>query len=71
MSMSKDVSSAYREKKWGKNIEGEYVIDGYVFRGKLRFKKALNGLKGAMKKGILNMGVWNIEYLMQDQKVLE
>ena len=43
--------SVYHEKKWGKTVEGEYVVDGYVFRGKIRFKKAINGLKKIMVKG--------------------
>ena len=43
---------AYSEKKWGKTIEGEYVTDGYVFRGKIRFKKAIDGLKNILVKGV-------------------
>ena len=42
----------YSEKKWGKTIEGKYVTDGYVFRGKIRFKKALDGLKNIFVKGV-------------------
>ena len=49
--MSQNLSSAYKEKKWGKDVEGEHVIDGFVFRGKVRFKKALEGLKSVMIKG--------------------
>ena len=63
--MSQNISSAYKEKKWGKDVDGEYVVDGYVFRGKLRFKKALEGLKGILKKGI------NAEYRGVKYKVLD
>ena len=30
----------YREETRGKNVEGEYVTDGFKFRGKQPFKKA-------------------------------
>ena len=41
----------YKEKIWGKTVEGEYVIEGYAFRGKKLFKRALEGIKVFMKKG--------------------
>ena len=47
------VSSEYKEKIWGKDIGGEYIIDGYVFRGNHVFKKAVDGLRGILKKGAL------------------
>ena len=50
--MSQSISPVYHEKKWGKDVEGEHVTDGYVFRGKLRFKKALEGLRGVIIKGV-------------------
>ena len=40
----------YDEKIWTRN-DGQ--IDGYVFKGKRSFGKALEGLKGIMQKGIL------------------
>jgi hypothetical protein len=40
----------FKEKIWGKTIDGEYVIDGYAFRGKKVFKRALEGIKVFMKK---------------------
>ena len=43
----------FKEKIWGKTIEGEYVIDGYTFRGKRIFKKAYEGIKVFMKKGAM------------------
>ena len=60
-------SSAYKEKKWGKDVEGEYVVDGYVFRGKLRFKKALEGLKGIVKKG-RNGEYRGVKYTVLDER---
>ena len=47
-----DVMSAFKEKKWGKEEEGEYITDGYSFRGKTLFQKALEGFKNMMKKGV-------------------
>ena len=41
-----DISSAYDEKIWGKGI-----ADGYVFRGKRLFGKAVEGLRKVMIKG--------------------
>ena len=46
--------SVYDEKKWGKENGKNYIVDGYVFRGKQEFNKALEGLKDIMKKGITN-----------------
>ena len=46
-----DVSSAYAEKIWGKESGKEYLIDGYVFRGKRLFGKAVTGLQRIMTKG--------------------
>ena len=40
--------SAYREETWGKDVGGEYIIDGYKYIG---FKRALEGLKAKMIKG--------------------
>ena len=46
-----DIPSQYKEKKWGKTQEGEYIIDGYTFKGKQSFKKAKVGLEALLKKG--------------------
>ena len=46
--------SIYNEKKWGKEDGKKYIVDGYVFRGKPAFNKALDGLKDIMKKGTIN-----------------
>ena len=43
----------YKEKIWGKQVGGDYVTDGYTFRGKHAFGKARDGLKDFMKKGVV------------------
>ena len=48
---SDDIPSQYKEKKWGKTQDGEYIIDGFTFKGKGPFKKAKVGLAELMKKG--------------------
>ena len=53
MTTIQEVSSnGYKEKTWGKDVGNGYVTDGYAFRGKRAFKKAWDGLKEHMKKGI-------------------
>ena len=47
-----DVPSQYKEKKWGKTEDGEYIIDGFTFRGKKPFAKVVVGLRELFKKGI-------------------
>ena len=42
----------YNEKIWGKTVDGEYVIDGYAFRGRQSFHKVVEGMKKFFKKGI-------------------
>ena len=41
----------FKEKTWGKEEEGEFILDGVVFRGKQAFSKALEGLKTVFRKG--------------------
>ena len=43
--MSKNFSPPFKEKRWGEDIEGGHVIDGYVFRGELNLKKLYRGKK--------------------------
>ena len=47
-----EAPSQYKEKKWGKTQDGEYVIDGYAFRGRQSFHKVVEGMKKFFKKGI-------------------
>ena len=59
-----DISSAYNEKIWGKGI-----ADGYVFRGKKIFEKAVEGLRKLMTKGA--QGVINgIEFQSLDTRLI-
>ena len=53
MENDKDILSAFKEKKWGKNYEGEFIIYGYSFKGRRLFKRALEGFKDMMKKGVI------------------
>ena len=43
----------YKLKKWGKDIDGEYIVDGYSFKGRKPFLKALEGFKAMMIKGFI------------------
>ena len=45
----KDILSLFKEKEWGKDIEGEYINDGYSLRGKRAFGRAVDGFKEMMK----------------------
>jgi hypothetical protein len=47
-----EAPSQYNEKKWGKTEDGQYIIDGYAFRGKQSFNKVVEGMKKFFKKGI-------------------
>ena len=62
-----DVSSVFTEKIWGKEIDGEYITDGYSFRGKRVFSKALNGFKEMMKKGV-DGKVNNVDFKVLDNR---
>ena len=42
-----DISNEFKESTWGKKVDGEYVIDGYKFRGRQPFKRAKEGLEQA------------------------
>ena len=35
-----DTPNEYKEKKWGKEEDGEYTTEGFSFRGKQAFHKA-------------------------------
>ena len=65
MEESQLVQDEYKEKKWGK-VEGEdYIVDGYVFRGKKNFNKALEGIKDVLKRGVVNE-IGNIKFTALD-----
>ena len=42
--------TTYKEETWGKEYEGEYIIDGYKYIGKTALKKALDALKEKKEK---------------------
>ena len=52
--VNQDTLSVYKEKNWGKDQNGEYTIDGYTFKGKRAFRKALEGLKAKLTKGVVD-----------------
>ena len=47
-----EAPSQYKEKKWGKTEDGQYVIDGYAFSGRQSFNKVVEGMKKFFTKGI-------------------
>ena len=47
-----DFALEYKEKVWGKDDRGEFITDGYTFKGKRSFGKAIVGLKATLKKGV-------------------
>ena len=49
-----DIIDQYKETKWGKSEEGEYIVDGYTFKGKRSLNGVLKGLKKILKKGVEN-----------------
>ena len=65
MIVNPGVSPEYTEKVWGKDVGGEYITDGYAFRGKRSFGKVVIGLKEHMKKGVENE-TGNVKYKALD-----
>ena len=61
------IHPAYKQKVWGKNVGDEYVTDGFVFRGKKPFDKALEGLKEIMKKGVQDE-ICNVKFKVLDDR---
>ena len=49
-----DVTTLYTEKNWGKEENGQQVVDGYSFRGKQSFLKVVEGFKTFLRKGVEN-----------------
>ena len=58
----------YTEKKWGKKNSGEFIIDGFTFKGKHSFKKAKEGLEVLLKKGVQGE-VNGIKFKVLDTKI--
>ena len=61
------IPSEYKEKIWGKTVDGEYVIDGFVFRGKKYFGKVVESLREALKRGHKN-AVNGVEFRVLDTR---
>ena len=67
-----DNITAYKEETWGKNIEGEYITDGYKFRGKQAFKKPREELEKLMVRGAqFDIGNFNLKILDTRNKGIE
>ena len=48
---SQFVTNAYKESTWGKKIDGEFIIDGYKFKGRQPFRRAKCEMEKLMVKG--------------------
>ena len=45
-----NIQDEYKEKTRGKEVCGEFIIDGFTFKGKRGFKRVKEGLEDFMKK---------------------
>ena len=59
--------SAYKEKKWYKDEDGENITNGYSLRGQVAFKRAVKGLMETLKKGV-SSNVAGREYRVLDAR---
>ena len=62
-----ETSINFTEKPWGRDIEGEYVMNGISYRGKRSFGIALDALKVLLKKGS-GGEVENVAYKVLDAR---
>ena len=44
-------SNAYKASTWGQTVEGEYVIDGYKYKGRQPFKRTKDKLEMILHRG--------------------
>ena len=65
--MDSDISSLYKERRWGKEEGGENVTDGFVFRGKKAFENVLKGLKENLEKGF-HKTIEGVEFRVLDSR---
>ena len=63
----KTFISEYKEETWGKSVDGEFVTDGYKFRGKQPFKKAKEEIEKLMIRGN-KFKVGKIELIVLDAR---
>ena len=68
MNVEVDTPEGYKEKKWGKKEGGEYIVDGYTFKGKNVLKKPKEGLSDFLTKG-LQSEVNGIKFNVLDTKL--
>ena len=54
MNVEVTTPEGYKEKKWGKKEGGEYIVDGYTFKGRNILKRAKEGLSEFLTKGLLS-----------------
>ena len=45
------IRSEYKESNWGKQVDGQFVVDGYKYKGRQSFGIAKEGLKDFLLKG--------------------
>ena len=62
--------SAYKEKKWYKDEDGENITNGYSLRGQVAFKRAVEGLIETLKKGV-STDVAGRDYRVLDARKME
>ena len=63
-----NVQDAYKESTWGKKVDGEYVIDGYKFKGRQAFKRTREKLESLLKRGTKSE-INGIEYKVLDARI--
>ena len=67
MEIDSDITSCFTEKRWGHEEEGCEVSDGFSFRGKKMFEKAIVGLKDTFTKGFQSK-VDGLEFKILDRR---
>ena len=45
------IRSEYKESNWGKQVDGQFVVDGYKYKGRQSFGIAKEGLKDFLLRG--------------------
>ena len=48
--IDKYIPSVFKEKKWGKKEGGEFIVDGFTFKGKRSFNIVFERFKESMRK---------------------
>ena len=58
----------YEESTWGKNVDGQFVIDGFKFKGKQPFRKAKEDLKKLMER-VVKGGIGGYTFIIKDSRL--